>query len=350
METQRIDSIIENLYGNELAELLYVYKDDLILSQPRMIFRTDGGAGDRYYYRIEEQESCNNLVFYVSTTTFTKKVLPTSPYLIQWMKEQGTEADKVRDLAADFGTLMHIVLADFLVNGWDFSVTREFVSKYLEKLGHHKNLISPWTIKLNKNIASFAQFCRDYEIEPIAIEIMLGSDEMGIAGTIDLVCWMRTPEMRKSYDKELKIYEKELKAFQDGKSNVEPVQPEYPSKVKGMGDFKSGGVHESAEMQLAINKLIFHENFPEHKLDILFNWAPTDYRTEPTYKYVDQTDTKFDYEALTHFLYIYELLYKNEISEKKVFEFQGVIQNNGEPVSDHAFFTTLAKSLESKLS
>ena len=352
MNTARIDELINSLYGPEFSELAYVYRDDLILNQPRNIFRTDGGAGDRYYYT----EFGSKLIFYVSTTTFTKKVMPTSPYLIEWMKQQGVEADKVRDLAADYGTLMHICISDFLTTGYDFNFTRELVSKYLEKLGHHKSLINPWTKKLNKNMASFKNFCDEYEVEPFLIEMMLASDELGIAGTIDLCCKMRSPQQVKDYNKAVTAYGKELekfnKAIESGKDGglEMPKKPVWPEKVKAQIDYKSGGIHESAEVQLTINKMIFHENFPSVKLDMLFSWSPKDWiGDEPTYTLKDQTNTRFNYDFVQAGLVIYNIMYKGEIADKRVVEFSGNIENNYRPVSDNIAIMTLAESLESKL-
>lgn len=362
MET--INEIINNLYGAELQELQFAYKDDLVLTQPSIIYRANYGGGDRYYYRITQDETGKRqFIFYPSTTTFTKKVLPTSEFLLQWMKENGEETDAIRDLAADYGTLMHICLAYFLMSGWDYSTTREVVAQYVEKLGHHKNLISKWTERINKDVAAFAQFCRDYEIEPIMIEGMLASDELGIAGTLDLVCKMRTPEMRKAYDKAMAAHEKALtaytkavEAYQTGKTKVEPevpeeleVEPQLPAKIIGQVDFKSGGIYDSSELQLAINRMIFTENFPGVKLEMSLNWAPKKWEKVPTYTVKDQTDTKFTYNVINAFLTIYEAMYPKAIAETKVFDFNGEIQNDGRDINQQVGIITLAESIEKML-
>ena len=358
MEPRTVNEIIDSIFINDSLELLHAYRDELILTQPRMIYRVDGGAGDRYYYRIEEAEIGNSFVFYPSTTTFTKKVLPTSPFLLQWMKEQGEEADKVRDLAADFGTLMHICIKDFFVHGYDFGMTRELVAKYVEKLGHPKYLIGKWSQKLNKAMASFKQFCNDYEIEPILVEGMLASDEIGIAGTLDLICKMFTPELAKSHKKAINEYEKALAKWEEGlKKAIEKGKepdyadftlefPERPEKVIGNVDFKSGGIYESSGLQLAINTMIFHDNFPDLKIEILLNWSPNDYITNPTYTVKDWTNSQFTYEVINAFITIYGAMYPEEVQNKKVFEFTGRIENDLKPVSQNVGLTTLYKSIE----
>lgn len=356
----RVTNLIGSLYSEE-EELLFVYKNDLILTQPQMIYRIDGGGGDRYYYRAEQSEQGVSFIIYPSTTTFCKKVLPTSPFLLKWMKEQGQEADKVRDLAADYGTLMHICIADFLISGYDFSATREIVAAYLQNLGHHKSLIPVWTKKLNKNLASFKQFCIDWEIEPVLIEAMLASDEIGLAGTIDLVAKMRSPKIRKEYAKTCERYHKAIdKYFKDHSAwrenpgkKAEPVleeeflnEPQLPEKIIGSVDFKSGGIHESADLQLQINKIIFHENFPNVKISQSLNWSPKDWETEPTYTIVDQTESRYTYDAINLLLDYYNFMYPEEVANKKVFEFSGVIFNDETPIFQNAKTKTLLESID----
>lgn len=349
MEPRKVSEIIDSVFVDPIAELQYAYKSEAVLTQPRMIYRVGGGAGDRYYYRIDEQPSGDNqIIFYISTTTFTKKVLPTSPFLLQWMKENGEESDKMRDMAADFGTLMHICISDFFMFGFDFYATRELVTKYVEKLGHHQSIIPAWTQKLNKNMASFKQFCNDYEIEPLLIEVMLGSDEMGIAGTLDLVAKVRTPEMRKAHEKALKEWEKAAKAAEKAGEEI-PTEPQMPGKVNASIDYKSGGIYDSSELQLAINKQIFHENFPDINLDLSLNWSPKDWRENPTYTVVDQTETKFTYKVIQSFMLIYEALYPNDIAESKIFDFGGRIFNDGSPVNGNARKITLTERIENQV-
>lgn len=360
-QNSRVQNLIGSLYSEE-EDLLYMFRDELILTQPRLIYRINGGGGDRYYYSPNQTNTGVEFEIYVSTTTFTKKVLPVPFGLIQWMKENGEESDAIRDLAADYGTLMHICIADFLISGYDFSATREIVSKYLERLGHHKSLILPWTKRINKDVAAFKQFCTEWEVEPILIEAMLASDEMGIAGTIDLVAKMRDPKTKKAYEKEVSARDKAIEKHNadysawlesPGKKKQPELdekfinEPVLKDKVIGSVDFKSGKYFsDSHHLQLQINKLIFEENYPEVKIDISLNWKPNDWEVVPTYTIKDQTESRFGYKEINLLLDYYNLMYPQEVTEKKVFDFSGVIENDGKPLFNNAKTKTLLESIE----
>lgn len=347
MEATRINAIIAALTTTQAEEeLLYVFCNTMVLTQPRPIYRVDGGAGDRYYYTVNTKiDGKQEFVFYPSTTTFAKKVLPMGYGLMQWMKQNGENSDTIRDQRADFGTLMHICFAEFLTGGYDFYNTPYLVEKYVTATGNPKKLIGAWTLELNKNMAAFKQFCNDYEVEPAAIEIMLASDEMGMAGTLDLPCLMVLPEDKKAYEKAVKDYERN-NSLKTPKDIAEPVKP---AKKFCIVDFKSGGVYESAELQLAISKILIEENYPGIKVEGLFNWSPKEWRGDvPTYTLTDQTETKFNYNAMLTLLDYYNLMYPNEIAEKRVIDFVGKIENDGLPVSGSVKATTLGERIEKR--
>ena len=130
-----------------VEDLLFIFADQtVLLKEPRLLRRFDRG-GDRFYYIIEGSDITGDQAarFYISTTSFCSKVLPTSGFLIEWMKKQGENADAMRDLAADFGTLMHVAFADFHQKGYDFRNTRQRVESYLIGLGHSPRLIPEWS-------------------------------------------------------------------------------------------------------------------------------------------------------------------------------------------------------------
>ncbi len=302
-------SISEILLENPVEDLLYLFADKtVLLSDPRMLYRYDA-EGERFYYTIEGAD----LSIYISTTTFTKRVLGIGPELLLWYQKNGWMADILRDQAADYGTLMHIDCATYSMKGYDFSKTRETVTNYVKALGHPLNLIGEWTKKLNKNIASWAQFCQDYKFEPILIEGRLASETLGIAGTLDYVGYITNPKT--------------------GKRSLIQI------------DLKSGGIWESAEAQLAVNKVIFEENFPHLKLEGLYNWSPKDYQKEPTYTFVDQTKSAYnDEDAINAMLILYGIKHPKSIAEKKIHVFDGKI-SIGSEISESVRLSTIKDSL-----
>ncbi|WP_080056827.1 hypothetical protein [Spirosoma aerolatum] len=293
---------------DDVDNLLYIYANQtVLLTQPRMIRRIDA-LDSRYYYTIDGDEA----TFYISTTSFIKKVTPTSPHLIEWFKKHGQQADILRDQAADFGTLMHICFADYHQKGYNFNDTANRVRSYLLQYDHPLALAGEWTKKLNKAVTSYAKFCADFEIEPILIEGMLASDEMGIAGTLDLVAYATvTTKIGKGKDATTKRERRLV--------NI---------------DFKSGGIHKSAQMQLALNKLIFEENFPHLEIAENWSWSPKDFQSEPTYTLVNQTKTIYTPALIDHYLAIYAAEYGGELDNKTFHQFTGTI-HPGNPIAQH---------------
>jgi len=286
--------------GTAVDDLLFIYANQtVLLAAPRLLRRFDR-SHDRYYYTVEGGiTEPATISFFVSTTSFVKKVLPTSPYLMEWMKKNGAESDALRNEAAHYGTLMHIALANFHEAGFDFGNVRTFIAEYCSKHGLLTNkFVGLWSEKLCKAVLSYAAFCREFKVEPVLIEGMLASDEMGIGGTLDNVCCLTLPK---------------------------------EGRVLAQVDFKSGGIHQSAELQLVINKMIFEENFPHLSIAKLYSWSPKDWRTDPTYTLKDQTATRFTPGVLDSFLHIYRTLYGEEVSGKSYREFSGNILPGDDP-------------------
>lgn len=204
------------------------------LQQPRpdALFRYDD-AGERFYGRVVN----GNVWWYPSVTKIIKATSPTPPGLMQWYAKHGfEEANKLRDDAAERGTEMHVLFERYMSGQHvDMSSLSEFHAKAL---------------------MSFDQWFRDYEVEPLAVEVLLHSDTYGYAGTADLVC-----------------------------------------RIKGgkviLVDFKSGSsVYDDYAVQLEMYRLAWNEHADMHdipQVTEVYNWLPKDWRKGPTYTFKDQT-------------------------------------------------------------
>lgn len=199
---------------------------------PSALFRYDD-AGERFYGRVVN----GNVWWYPSVTKIIKATSPTPPGLMQWYAKHGfEEANKLRDDAAERGTEMHVLFERYMAGGFvDMTSLSEFHAKAL---------------------MSFDQWYRDYEVEPLAVEVLLHSDTYGFAGTADLVC-----------------------------------------RVKGgkviLVDFKSGSsVYDDYAVQLEMYRLAWNEHADMHdipQVTEVYNWLPKDWRKGPTYTFKDQT-------------------------------------------------------------
>ena len=246
--------------GMTSEEIRAVYFNrDALREPPYRLYRLDT-EGYRYYYRYNEN---GELEMYPSVTTVLGGVLPTSPILIDWMISNGKEGSiEKRDLAASYGTFMHGQFETLIVNRrYDFDAVPSVLAGYMEREHVPESLYSQWLVKIRKDVLAFAQFVKDYNVRPLAVEIGLMHPRYRYAGCLDLPCMMTDPKTTEAF--------------------------------AAIVDFKSGrkGFYEEHELQLHMYKDMWNDNFPDCPIERVFNFSPKDWRTKPTYNLKDQTDS-----------------------------------------------------------
>lgn len=240
----------------EIEEIMALYTD-AIIEAPYKVYQLNS-KGRRVYYRLDGEP-----MFYPSVTTIIHDTLPQSPHLVKWIAGMGyEEAERYKNERADYGTFMHACFEELLINRtFDLDGLEEKLKGYIENKKLPEDFIYH-AEELKKDVLAFAQFVSDYDVKPIAVEIALTSRE-GYAGMIDLPC-----TMKKSIGKD--------------------------ERITAIVDFKSGrnGFYESCEIQLHLYKMMWEENFPDIKIDRVYNFSPKDWRKSPTYNLKDQTNSE----------------------------------------------------------
>jgi hypothetical protein len=266
-----------------------------------MLYRRDIG-GNRYYYTLDEDL---NPKFYVSVTTLIHKTLATSPHLIEWIANTGLEeAEKIKNERSVYGTCMHALFNQLLINR-QLSLNDEDLELFIDNVLYSEKDTYGMTAKsmvyeLRRDLLSFAQFVIDYDVKPLAIELCLKSDKLGIAGAIDLICSMNWRGAR-------------INAVIDYKSNRE------------------GNFYIAHEIQVHIYKDLTEENLKDIKIHTVFNFSPKNWTKKPTYTLKDQNKSKFS-KILPHLMAIHESsLPINEYSDIKYKE--NVMLNLDDPKS-----------------
>lgn len=214
----------------------------------------------RYYYTFDDK---GEPTFYPSVTTLLRQVMPTSPFLLKWMMENGKESIEKRDLAAAYGTFMHIQFERLIIDRvYNFDDVPVVLREYMTSHGLPESLFGEWLTKIRKDVLAFAQFIIDYNVKPLAIEIGLVHPTKHYAGCIDLPCIMYDPKTGEEY--------------------------------RAIVDFKSGrkGFFEEHELQLHLYKDMWNVNFPDLAVERVYNFSPKDWRTKPTYNLKDQTESE----------------------------------------------------------
>jgi len=250
----------EILPGMTVEEIRAVYFNADALREPAYRLYQLNSDGYRYYYRFDANGEPE---FFPSVTTLLKQVMPTPPALLDWMVANGKDgAAEKRDLAAAYGTFMHGQFESLIINRrYDFDVVPAVLLDYMERNNVPESYFSQWIVKIRKDVLAFAQFVRDYNVRPLAVEIGLVHPVHRYAGCLDLPCMMTDPKTLKDFT--------------------------------AIVDFKSGrkGFYEEHELQLHLYRDMWNYNYPDAPVERVFNFSPKDWRTKPTYNLKEQTDS-----------------------------------------------------------
>jgi hypothetical protein len=278
-----LEHYFELTNGITVEELKSLYFDaDALKIQPRPVYRV-GGTSERVYYTFDQS---GEPFFYESVTTGLGKVLPTSPHLIKWIAETGMEeAELFKNERADYGTFLHIECSTLLINKgvYDLDKVREKLKQYIDEKQLPDNFIYHEE-ELKKDILSFAQWCIDYKVKPLAIEIVLADEEIGMGGALDLPC-------------EITYLESGFygEVYKSGVQKGLPKESKKEVTVRAIVDLKSGrkGFYDSHVFQLEIYRMIWNKHYPDMEIKKTFNWSPKEWRgSTPTYNFKDQSDSK----------------------------------------------------------
>lgn len=274
------------------GQALY-FDADALIAAPRQIYRIDNHKSGRLYFTLTEDPNLPAR-FYLSVTEMISKTTPTSPWLIKWISDMGYEAaEQYKNERASYGTFMHMIFQEYLIDKeFDLQSIDERIPGYLQECKHPANLANSWINDLKQDIIGFAEFVRAHNVKPLAIELVLASDEMGVAGMMDLYCEM---------DVEVNGFFGEV--FKSGARAGQEKETKKQIRTKALLDFKSGrkGIYDSHAIQLEAYRRLLLENFPQLQGEdiMLFNYCPNDWRLNPGYTLKDQTENpvirKFDH-------------------------------------------------------
>lgn len=260
MATEPENRAFEIVPGMTVEEMQCMFFDKTALIEPPYKVFQLNSKGHRYYYRFDENGQPE---FFPSVTTILSQTLPKSQFLIEWIASKGMdEAERYKAERAAYGTFMHAQFEELIINRvYDLDDLKEKLKTYIEVNRLPDNFIY-YADDLKKDVLAFAQFVKDYDVRPLAVEIALVHPYYKYAGMIDLPCTM----LRK---------------------------PGGTERINAIVDFKSGrkGFYEEAEIQLHLYKMMWNVTFEEHPITNVFNFSPKDWRKKPSYNLKDQTDS-----------------------------------------------------------
>lgn len=301
--------------GMTIEEIRAVYFNaDALKEPPYRVFQLNSD-GYRYYYRFNADGTPE---FYPSVTTLLKQVMPTPPALLNWMIANGKEGStEKRDIAAAYGTFMHGQFETLIINRrYDFDNVPAVLLAYMEREHVPESLFSQWLVKVRKDVLAFAQFVKDYNVKPLAVEIGLVHPKFHYAGCLDLPCVMTDPKTAKTFT--------------------------------AIVDFKSGrkGFFEEQELQLHLYKPLWNVNFPNCPIERVFNFSPKDWRgSKPTYNLKDQTDS-VNAKKLPYLLALAAI--EDEKRDNTLTIVRGVLDLDNGKIADNLLTLSLAELIRTK--
>ncbi len=261
--------------------------------------------GMRYYYTVdgipqliekpmESGEKFTNasglVTFYPSVTTIIDKTMPTPYSIKKLIADLGMKGYyKMLREKASYGTLLHTLISDYLRSGntkkersFDFDTIKKRIELYTEEQKLDFDTAG-WEWQIKKDLASLIQFIWDYNVDPISIEAVgfYKKDEHKYAGAVDLICEMDIEE--KGFFGEV---------YKSGEKKGQPKETKQIRRTTAIVDFKSGksGFFETHEIQLHMYKQMIQESLGI-EAEKVFNVAPKDWHSAPTYSLKDQTDS-----------------------------------------------------------
>lgn len=300
--------------GMTVEEIRAVYFNADALKEPAYRLFQLNSDGHRYYYRFND---AGEPEFYPSVTTLLKQVMPTPPALLDWMIANGKDGSaEKRDLAAAYGTFMHGQFETLIINRrYDFDSVPATLLTYMERENLPEKVFAEWLPKVRKDVLAFAQFIKDWNVKPLAVEIGLYHPKFHYAGCLDLPCVMTDPKT--------------------GKSFVAIV------------DFKSGrkGFYEEHELQLHLYREMWNAHYPEMPVARVFNFSPKDWRKAPTYNLKDQTDSE-NVKKLPYLLALATI--EDEKRDNTLTIVRGVLDLDKGKISDNILNLSLAELIKTK--
>lgn len=300
--------------GMTIEEIRAVYFNADALKEPAYRLFQLNSDGHRYYYRFND---AGEPEFYPSVTTLLKQVMPTAPALLDWMIANGKDGStEKRDLAAAYGTFMHGEFEKLIINRrYDFDSVPATLLAYMERENLPEKVFSEWLPKVRKDVLAFAQFIKDWNVKPLAVEIGLYHPKFHYAGCLDLPCVMTDPKTVKSFT--------------------------------ALVDFKSGrkGFYEEHELQLHLYKDAWNYWYESMPITRVFNFSPKDWRKAPSYNLKDQTDS-VNAKKLPYLLALASI--EDEKRDNRLTIVRGVLDLDNGKIADNILTLSLAELIKTK--
>jgi len=289
----KVKKTICDLLKNDYVKDTWAEYADSYLAPKYLIFRYDDKKGNRFYYFKRD----NDIIIGAGSTTVIERVMPYEErrYIEKW-KEDNPNWRHLLDISGDYGTLEHITHGDIMFQKGVDKNRLEAMQKIIVEYGGNLNMPT-------KDILAFIRFQEDYKLTPLLIEASLAwqDPETGewLCMTIDLLAKMTVTIKTKTTQTD-GYYQRGEK---QGQVKYKDVTTEEKVEKILLVDFKGNffdkekkSFYKSNKLQLQAAKLAVEQNF-DIKVDDVYNYAPNNWRTEPSYTFYKWDLTQHDWDV-----------------------------------------------------
>ena len=263
------------------------------LKPKHLIYRHDDKKGNRFYYFKDG----DNTIVAAGITTVLDKAMPSElGYNIDKWKEDNLNWRHLLSISSEYGTLEHVVHGDIMFGKGVDKAKLDTMQDLIVNNGGYYGMPT-------KDVLAFMRFQEDYNLTPLLIEAQLVWQDpktgKWLAMTIDLLAKMTVTIKTKTQEDD-GVY---MSGPRKGQQRLKDVITEDRVEKILLIDFKGNffekdrkSFFEANKAQLQAAKLAVEQNFPEIKVDDVYNYAPNNWRTEPSYTFHKWDLTDLDWE------------------------------------------------------
>ena len=275
-----------------------------LLPTPAVTLRRFDDSRSRFYYYAVPENGQLVTKTAIGVTSLLSLVMPQSSFLTDW-KVNTPEYKHVLKLSADYGTMLHRLYGEWLINKKVDKDVLEAARQISLSYGASYDLV-------DKDMLAFLKFQEDYDIQPMLVEAMLLSppiDGESFAMTIDLLA---------SYQATETVTELVAEGmYVRGKNKGQPkmVEKKVTKTVRKimLCDFKSNvsekeqkSYYQSHLFQLMSGKEAVEYNY-DIKVDMICNMSPLAWKKNPGYSLKEWQPTDQDRALLDSYIAIGKL-------------------------------------------
>jgi len=191
---------VVDFMGAQISDLSYDFiKENLKPLMPKHKIRRiiTGPSSERWYFFMKDDLP----VWHLGVTNFISRYMKPSVELLKWQMKKFASFDEMMEYLnreAGYGTFFHKLAGEYLqTRPWAY--TDKELGNSIQDYWHSESIdpagesLKKWIRTAKQDMVGIAHWTDTYNVQPIAIEISLACEEMGLGGSPDLIAQLTVP-------------------------------------------------------------------------------------------------------------------------------------------------------------